>query len=257
MNVTPRLSHRQALPNRHLIQARHSIQARLARPLAGSVALAAALLLAACSIGGRPTPAPSLYDLGPPAARLAAASALAPLAVEVRAPQWLDSPGIDYRLAYADAQRTREYAGSRWVGPPADLLAQRLRQQLGAAAATSNLAALCVLRIDLQEFSQRFDSEEKSAGVIHAQAFLLDPRRRFVAGRSFTVERAAASADARGGAAALLAASDTFGGDLASWLARLEPTTQRACAGRPADSLAEASAAPVPASAATAVPAGR
>lgn len=197
-------------------------------PLAGSAALAAATLLAACSIGGPPTPAPSLYDFGPPAARLGSAPAM-PLAVDVRAPQWLDSPGIDYRLAYADAQRFQEYAGSRWVAPPAQLLAQRLRQQLGATPASGPVVAGCILRIDLQEFSQRFDNEEQSAGVIEAQAVLLDARRRFVAGRSFAVERPAASADARGAAAALLAASNALGGELAGWLGGA--ATARICSG--------------------------
>ncbi|WP_153117868.1 ABC-type transport auxiliary lipoprotein family protein [Rhodocyclus tenuis] len=197
-------------------------------PFAGSAALAAAMLLTACSIGARP--APTLYDFGPPAARLTTAPATTPLAVEVRAPHWLDSPGIDYRLAYADAQRVQEYAGSRWLAPPAQLLAQRLRQQLGATAAASNVAAACILRVDLHEFSQVFEKEEQSAGVIQAQAVLLDARRRLIAGRSFAIERPAGSADARGAAAALLAASDALGGELAGWLNSSAPTA-RACAG--------------------------
>lgn len=214
-------------------------------PLAGSAALAAATLLAACSIGGRPNPAPSLYDFGPPAARLASAPAAMPLAVDVRAPQWLDSPGIDYRLAYADAQRFQEYAGSRWVAPPAQLLAQRLRQQLGATPATGSVVAGCILRVDLQEFSQRFDKEEQSAGVIEAQAVLLDARRRPVAGRSFAVERPAASADASGAAAALLAASDALGGELAGWL-NSSTATARICSGDPGEKSAADSSGSAP-----------
>lgn len=177
--------------------------------------LAAALLLAGCALGGHSGPPATVYDFGPPAVRAAAAPVS--FAVEVRAPAWLDGTAIAYRLAYEDPLRLRAYAGSRWAGAPAQLLAQRLRQQLGAAAA--NGAVDCLLRVDVQEFTQVFDTAERSRGVVQAEAFLLDAHRRILARRVFSVERPAASQDARGGAAALVAASGQLGGELAIWLA--------------------------------------
>jgi hypothetical protein len=50
----------------------------------------------------------------------------------------MDAPGLPeggnavlYRLAYADAQQLRPYSQARWSQPPAQLLQQRLREQLG------------------------------------------------------------------------------------------------------------------------------
>ena len=186
--------------------------------------VAAALLLAGCALGGRSGPPATVYDFGPPAQR--AATAPASLAVEVRAPAWLDGTAIAYRLAYEDPLRLREYSGSRWAGGAAQLLAQRLRQQLGATAA--NGAVDCLLRVDVQEFTQVFDTAERSRGVVQAEAFLLDAGRRILARRVFSVERPAASQDARGGAAALVAASGQLGGELASWL--VESDGARSCA---------------------------
>lgn len=185
-------------------------------------ALLAALLLAACAGGGRNAPAPITYDFGVPAARLAADEAWSKLALEIKAPQWFDSPSIAYRLAYEDPLKLRDYAGSRWAGTPAQLLGQRLRQQLGVAGATSNTAVDCLLRFDLQEFSQVFDAPQTSRGLLQGSLSLLDAKRRLLAERPFAIEQSAGSADARGGVAALLAASDELGRQTGDWLRGLE-----------------------------------
>lgn len=186
------------------------------------VALLVALLLAACAGGGRNTQAPIVYDFGVPAARLAGDDAWSKLALEIKAPNWFDSPNIAYRLAYEDPLKLRDYPGSRWAGTPAQLLAQRLRQQLGVAGATSNTAADCLLRVDLQEFSQIFDAPQQSRAALHASLTLLDGRRRLVVERVLAIERPAASADAHGGVVALVAASDELGRQMAGWLRGLE-----------------------------------
>jgi cholesterol transport system auxiliary component len=196
----------------------------LTRARGASLALVASLLLAACAVGGRAAP-PTVYDFGPPLARaLIGGGEPAPLriAVEVRAPSWLELNAIDYRLAYADPLRLREYSGSRWAAPPPQLLAQRLRQQLGAAAATSNAALNCILRIDLQEFMQVFDKIDSSHAVLQAEASLIDARRQIVGAREFALERPAATADAAGGAAALVGASNALGSEVGTWLGQLD-----------------------------------
>ena len=40
------------------------------------------------------------------------------------------SNAVLYRLAYADGQQLRPYSQARWSQPPAQLLQQRLREQL-------------------------------------------------------------------------------------------------------------------------------
>lgn len=176
------------------------------------------LLLSACAGGGAP---PAVYDFGPPAGRLAADGRWAGVALEVQAPAWFDSPGLAYRLSYDDPLKLHAYAASRWAGAPALLLGQRLRQQLGMAGAGSRRVP-CLLRVEVQEFAQRFDRPQHSLGVLQSRVSLLDERRAILAERPVLVERPAASADARGGAAALAEAGSGLGRELAAWLDGLD-----------------------------------
>ena len=184
--------------------------------------LLAALLLSAC-VGGAGNSVPSVtYDFGLPVARLAVGGAWPGLSLEVRSPSWFDSTNVDYRLAYADPLTRRQYVGSRWAGAPAQLIAQRLRQQLGVLSATANSATDCLIRVELQEFSQVFDSPQSSRGVLTASVSLIDGKRRVVAERLAVIDKPALGADASGGVQALVAASTEFGRLLSDWLLELE-----------------------------------
>jgi cholesterol transport system auxiliary component len=136
----------------------------------------------------------------------------------------MDNSGIHYRLAYQDAARPQPYAQSRWVMPPAALLGQRLR----AAFARASKAAVFTpadgvrvdhtLRLELEEFSQVFDTADKSRAVLRLRASLIR-NRAIVAQHSFSVEQPGASPNAEGGVKALIAASDAMGNSLIDWLA--------------------------------------
>lgn len=182
------------------------------------------LLLGGCAVGARNSPPLTVYDFGLPAARLPAAENWPRVALDVRSPAWFDSLNIDYRLAYDNPLKRREYADSRWAGAPGVLLAQRLRQQLGTVN-DSGISA-CLLRIELQEFSQVFASPQQSRALIQASVQLFDARRRPLVARQLTVERPAASNDAAGGVAALVDASNDFGVQLAGWLASVDGARQ-------------------------------
>jgi len=198
--------------------------------------LAVCLLPTACTIGGRKAPPADIYDFGMPVERLPAANNWAGVALEIQAPHWFDSLAIEYRLPYDDPLRLRAYSGSRWAGAPAALLAQRLRQQLGVAGNRGQTATRCLLRFELQEFSQVFLSAQESRGVLQGQANLLDPAHRIVGSRTFHSDRPAATADARGGVAALVAAADDLGRALAAWLSEEEKRgTLRSCQSASAD----------------------
>lgn len=184
--------------------------------------LLAVFFLNAC-VGGAKNVSPAVvYDFGLPATRLVTDGRWSRLALEVRSPPWFDSLNVDYRLAYDDPLKQREYAGSRWAGTPGVLLAQRLRQQLGAANATGNLAADCLLRVELQEFSQVFDSPQQSRGVLQGSVSLIDSRRQLITERQIAIDQPSLTADAQGGVNALVAASAEFGQQLADWIASLE-----------------------------------
>ena len=143
------------------------------------------------------------------------------LALDVRAAPWLDGTGIDYRLAYGDPLRRSQYADSRWAAQPALLLAQQLRRQIGFAAVDS-VAADCVLRVELQEFSQVFATPLASQGVLQGQVSLIDGKRRLIAGQALNIERPAPIPDAAGGVQALVQTGQELGRQLAAWLDRLE-----------------------------------
>ena len=192
--------------------------------------LLSALLLSACIGGARNTPPIAIYDFGLPAARLVADETWSRLALEVRSPPWFDSLNVDYRLAYEAPLKHREYAGSRWAGAPGILLAQRLRQQLGTVSVSGNTLSVCLLRVELQEFSQVFDSPQRSRGVLQGSVSLIDVKRQLVAERQMVIEKPAATPDAQGGIDALVAASSELGQKIADWLAGLEKAgTLKSC----------------------------
>ena len=181
-----------------------------------------ALLVSACVGGGSRNASPSVvYDFGLPAMRLVGEDNWSGLALEVRSPVWFESLNVDYRLAYDDPLRHREYALSRWAGPPRALLTQGLKQQLGTVNAGGSPAANCLLRVELQEFSQVLDSPQSSRGVLQASVSLIDAQGQVIQELQVAIERPAPTADAQGGVNALVAAGTELGQQLVDWLASL------------------------------------
>lgn len=182
--------------------------------------LIATCLLAGCAGGGHNASPPEVYDFGLPVARLAVDARWANVALEVSASPWLDSREIEYRLLYEDPLKLRSYSASRWAAAPRLLLSQRLRQQLGLVGAGA--PAACLLRLDLQEFSQVFATPASSRAMLLGRASLVDARRQLIGERPLAIEQPAPTADARGGVVALVAASDDLGRQFAAWLNDLE-----------------------------------
>jgi cholesterol transport system auxiliary component len=161
---------------------------------------------------------------------------LAPLSTlvlaEVEAPAALDSTAVLYRLGYSDAQQLRPYAQARWSMAPAQLVHQRLREQLGARRAVlpveQGLVAAkpaMALHLELDEFSHWFETAERSSGLVRLRATLARPEggvERLLAQRSFVVQRPASSADAAGGVRALTVATDALIGEMEQWLVQVE-----------------------------------
>jgi ABC-type uncharacterized transport system auxiliary subunit len=186
-------------------------------------------LLSACfTAGKRGGDSPlAIYDFGTAPPSLLATPRKQPLALEVRAPLWFDSQGIDYRLAYVDVARLREYARARWAGPPAQMIQQRLMQQLDYSISGQGQAR-CVVRVEITEFSQVFITPESSKGVLQGRATLLDRSRRQVAELDLKIEKSAVSQDARGGVGALSSAVEQLAADLLAWEKR---QGESACSG--------------------------
>ena len=187
-----------------------------------------AATLGGCSLGPKATEQPASYDLGPPRQHAAANPPLAALVMlpEVTAPSWLSGNGIVYRLNFENAARANAYTQSRWTAPPPALLTQRLRNRFAAAAshgvvtAADGVRADYLLRVDLEDFSQSFDSPTTSRVALRARASLVDLASHGLIGqRAFAIEQATPTPDAAGAVQALAAASDEFLDVLLGWTA--------------------------------------
>lgn len=192
------------------------------------LALLLSLALTGCLTAGKRggEQALAVYDLGPQPAQVAAPIVRnRPLAVEVRAPLWFDSMGIEYRLAYVDVARLREYARARWAGPPAQLIQQRLVQQLGLVAHGRSRAS-CVLRVDITEFSQIFESPVTSRAVLQGHLQWLDSGRTRLAEQAFSLSSPAPTADARGGVTAFSASIEQLTASIKDWEAAFTASGQ-------------------------------
>ena len=172
-----------------------------------------AAMLSACA--GTPVPSPVVYDFGP--APAADAPAGLPASLQVTAPSWLDGTAMLYRLAYGDGARLASYRDSRWAAAPGALLRERLKQQLARAPGTPGTG---LLRVEVEEFCQVFDTPERSRGVVRLRAALLEPGgSRLLRQAAFAAELPAATADAAGGAHALRQASDQALARALAWAA--------------------------------------
>lgn len=187
-----------------------------------------ALLVSACVGGGSRNSSPFVvYDFGLPATRLVGEDNWSGLALEVRSPVWFESLDVAYRLAYDNPLRHHVYASSRWAGSPAALLTRSLRQQLGAVNANGRTAARCLLRVELQEFSQVFDSPQSSRGQLQASVSLINAKGSILQELQVAIDRPALTADAQGGVRALVAAGLELGRQLADWLVGMEKGNAR------------------------------
>ena len=205
-----------------------------------------AIFAAGCSALPEPPPRPVLYDFGPgavPASAAQPAPALPAIALaDVEGAGSADtSTAVLYRLAYADARQRLPYQMARWSLPPAQLVEQDLRAQLGqrravlrtedglAAERSASPDGLSgsqpdVLRVRLEEFSHVFTSETDSVGLIRLRATLTEPTaagEKLHGQRLFVVQQPARSADAAGGTRALAEASTQVAQELAQWLEQM------------------------------------
>jgi cholesterol transport system auxiliary component len=181
--------------------------------------------LVACAVPTQRAAAPLLYDFGvrPAVAAAPATGTLPALALTVQATPVLDGSAMLYRLAYADGQQLRSYSQARWAMPPAELVLQRLREGLSNqyTVLRPGEGAQRVLQLELEEFSQVFETAERSQGELRLRATVrqrLASGERLLAQRSVVLQRPAPSADAAGGVRALSAATDAAVLELAQWL---------------------------------------
>ncbi len=191
------------------------------KPCVAVALLVLTTALGACALNPS-APEISRYDLGPQQGAVADAAGFSLRSVEVVAPSWLDSHSIQYRLLYGAAAQRMNYAESRWVAPPAELLESALRRALVSSEQLS-VPGGCKLHVVLEEFVQGFDGPATSHAQIELRASLLAPRgEALLARKHFSIARAATSPDARGAVGALAEGVATLTRSMDEWLAGLD-----------------------------------
>ncbi len=140
---------------------------------------------------------------------------------EIRVPASLDGNAMLYRLNYENPQELKPYAQSRWSVSPAQLLSIRLKQainQAGGAAlsAADGIKDTAQLRIELEEFAQHFSAPQHSQARLHLRVGLIH-KNTLIAQRAFTADVDAGTPDAKGGAAAMVRASDQIIQQMLQW----------------------------------------
>ncbi|QJD94066.1 ABC transporter [Duganella dendranthematis] len=190
---------------------------------------AAAILLGACASKGVPT---SQFDFGPLTAPAGAPASTigAVIVADITGPAALDTERMQYRLLYADARQSKPYAYNQWTSTPTQLLTQRMKARLAQAgvkvlSTTDAAASTTVLRMEVQDFAQNFDTTTASNGVLSLRASVFRSHK-LVDQKTFSRSVPAPSADAAGGARALADASDAVAADVLSWLAALPPSRE-------------------------------
>lgn len=179
------------------------------------VALVGIVMLGACG-GGPRLPEAARYDLGIPVT--AGAAALPLKSLDVQSVSWLSGSAMHYRLVHAEPLQRQSFLESRWAAPPGELLESFLKRRLVASGDGGG----CRLQLALDELEQGFDDAQRSQVVMELRASLLAPRGGdILARRAFRIQKAATSADARGGAAAAREAARALGDELAAWLDEL------------------------------------
>ena len=153
--------------------------------------------------------------------------AFAPAKVDVRAPSWLSSTAMQYRLDYRQPAQREAYSETRWVSEPAEMLRLALDRALTGNAADEGE---CRLSIDLDEFVQIFDAAKDSHARIAVRAKLASRDGAEIARRVITVDEPAPTPDAAGGVIAYRRALQRLANELSSWL-----THVAAGAGRESD----------------------
>ncbi|MDC8446052.1 MAG: ABC-type transport auxiliary lipoprotein family protein [Nitrosomonas sp.] len=191
------------------------------------------LLLTGCTVIPRPDSSTAIYNFTVPtplteqrqqSQQQRVKNGKKILIPQVTAPLWLDNPAIHYRLAYHNAAQSYTYASSRWSSPPAFLLTQQIKQKIAAdthhlVIKDSSVAIVeYELHIEIEEFSQIFDTLTDSHVAIRFRASLVNNAHRLIAQKIFSTTHAAATADAAGAVSGFTVASNQLVDELIEWL---------------------------------------
>jgi len=186
--------------------------------------LGALLVLLSCGCTAERA-VPVRYDLNESELRVRSDSRLdATIAISlVRAPSWLRTTALIYRLDYEPPANPRAYAHSQWAAPPNELLSLRLRERVSADNHGFTVERLPEgtdgyrLEVTLEDFTQIFPFPDRSQCIVTLNALLVHGDQ-MLAQKTFQAEQPAPTADAAGAVEGLMRASDSDIEDILAWL---------------------------------------
>lgn len=192
-------------------------------PQLAAIVLTSIAVTACNGLGVPPRPMAS-FDLGLVAPRSLPAQVV-PAQIQLLAPSWLETSAMQYRLSWDQTHRRRSFANSRWAAHPPEMLARNLERAIGG---TNIGTSECRLRLELDEFVQVFDTEQRSEARVVLRASWLPARSdKSLARKEFALSSVASEATAEGGVTAFLQISEMLADQLAQWLTGLDDEGQR------------------------------
>lgn len=132
-------------------------------------ALLGAIALSACVSGGAARTEIARHDL-PVVAEPAPVLQLR--SIDVVGSSWLLTPAMHYRMA-SSTQRM-QFAQNRWIAPPAEMVALRLKRGLSAPLPSNGMQ--CNLRLEVDDLVQVFADSQHSELILEARAALFSPQ---------------------------------------------------------------------------------
>lgn len=186
--------------------------------------LVLSLVVAGCGNLGVPASRFAIFDLGV-ATPVDPPLPLALSRVEVRAPTWLSTGAMQYRMNYREPAEREAYSETRWVAEPAEMLRLALDRAL---VSNSSANVECRLRVELDEFVQEFETARDSHAIIIARPSLIAPRSDdVVAQNALAIREQAPTPDAAGGVIAHRRAAERLANEIAGWIAGLHSANRQ------------------------------
>ncbi|WP_332674840.1 ABC-type transport auxiliary lipoprotein family protein [Aromatoleum sp.] len=189
------------------------------RPYKWAAVLVLSLAVAGCGNLGVPAARFAFFDLGV-ATPVDPPLPLALARVEVRAPTWLSTGAMQYRIEYRQPAKREAYSETRWVAEPAEMLGLALDRAL---VPDRGAGGKCRLRVELDEFVQEFETARGSHAIIIARPSLIAPRSDDVVAQSaLMIREQAPTPDAAGGVIAHRRAARRLANEIAGWITGLD-----------------------------------
>jgi ABC-type uncharacterized transport system auxiliary subunit len=179
---------------------------------------------------------PVIHDLGPVPVAESVQSPAPGIVVQMDSSPWLNNTNVQFRLAYENQNRLNFYSTARWVGPPTEMLRERLAWMMAAhgqqLVAFSNKGMVYRLNLSLDVFEQEFSAPGKSVAKVQMRGVLIDATSRKIISQRLVSVAVNAEPSINGAVSGLAAAANGAVKETLDWLAAIPESQITAASGR-------------------------